>query len=413
MNKPSNNITVETLENGLTIIVEEMPHVESAAYSMLIPGGMVADPEGKVGASLLLAELTSRGAGNLSSREISEEFDSFGIRHSESSGQTSYGYSGTLLAQYLPKAMKLVSKMIQEPTLPEDEIDSIRSLLLQDIASIYDNPGRQVMHELNQLYFPEPYNRPSSGRKDDINSIALSDMQSLWSNLFGPKKAILSIAGKVTAQDTIAQTSEIFGQWKGATQSKPAFGAVNRSETRHVTVESSQTQIALAYPSAEFGHKYYYAAKVLLQVLSGGMFGRLFIEVREKRGLCYSVYARHSATLDYGTVVAYAGTTPERASETLNVLTKELENIGGTVTEEELIRAKTNLKATLVMNEESSGGRAGSNATDWWLIQRLRSLAEITAAIDAVTLKDLAAVSEMFPPKPHMLVTLGAKGLSG
>jgi predicted Zn-dependent peptidase len=141
------------------------------------------------------------------------------------------------------------------------------------------------------------------------------------------------------------------------------------------------------------------------------MFGRLFIEVREKRGLCYSVFARHSATKYYGTMLVYAGTTPERAHETLQVLTAELQKVIGSVEREELSRAKANLKASLVIGEESSGARAGSNASDWWLDKRVRTLDEIKAGIDTVDSALVDRCMKEFSSRSYMLLTLGSKRL--
>jgi predicted Zn-dependent peptidase len=146
-------------------------------------------------------------------------------------------------------------------------------------------------------------------------------------------------------------------------------------------------------------------------MLGASMFGRLFMEVREKRGLCYSVYARHSANNSYGTLTAYVGTTPERAQESLDVLLAELARLKGTVTDDELNRAVTNLKAALVMGEESPGSRASSNATDWWLLGRVRTLQELSSHIDAVTSSSVDEFLERYPFAPCSILTLGPRKL--
>jgi predicted Zn-dependent peptidase len=168
----------------------------------------------------------------------------------------------------------------------------------------------------------------------------------------------------------------------------------------------------MAAPSVKFGEPAYYAGKVAVSLLGASMFGRLFVEVREKRGLCYSVYARHGATNSYGTVTAYVGTTPERAQESLDVLLREFEGLRGTVTPEELSRAKTNLKATLVMGEESPSSRASSNAGDWWLMKRIRSLEEVSREIDLVSLEGIDSFLERYPFRPCSLLTLGPRALA-
>jgi predicted Zn-dependent peptidase len=141
------------------------------------------------------------------------------------------------------------------------------------------------------------------------------------------------------------------------------------------------------------------------------MFGRLFVELREKRGLCYSVYARHGATNLYGTMTAYVGTTPERAQESMDVLLSEFSRLKGSITQEELDRSRTNIKASIIMGEESPGARAASNATDWWLLKRVRSLKEIHEAIDRVRLDTLNQYLERYPFTPCSILTLGRTSL--
>ena len=133
------------LENGLTLIVEEMTHVESVSYDLIVPGGFVADPHDQIGASLVLAELIGRGAGKYDSRELSEAFDGLGIRHGEGAGADRFTLGGSLVADALPTALELVSLIVREPRLPDDEVPNIRSLLLQDIDSLPDNPARRAI----------------------------------------------------------------------------------------------------------------------------------------------------------------------------------------------------------------------------------------------------------------------------
>lgn len=405
-------VTVKTLSNGLTAIIEEMDHVSSAAYELLIPGGIVSDEEERQGLSLILGELTSRGAGSLDSRALSDRFDGLGIRHSEYGGQERYAYRGSLLAEHVPAALSLVAMMVREPMLAENEIDNIRSVFLQDISALEDNPARKVLEELGKRYYPSPYCRSSLGTKEGLLKVSHADLTAAWKGAFRPKGAVLSLAGRVKADSVIDSIESSFSSWLGAALNKPKFGPLPRRRADHIPSTSAQLQIAFAYPSAKFTHPLYYTAKVANSVLSGGMFGRLFIEVREKRGLCYSVYARHTGNEHHGTTMVYAGTTPERAHETLDVMLKELDALKGTVTDAELQRAKVNLKTSLVMGEESPSSRASSNASDWWVNGRVRSLEEIDSAISKVTARDIDALSQEFPAHDHMLLTLGSKEIT-
>ncbi len=405
-------IKIETLSNGLTVVLEEISHLESVAYELFIPGGLVCDRDDRVGSSLILAELITRGAGELDSKQISDAFDALGVRHSESAEHERFVLRGSLLGENLEGALKLSADMALKPRLPENEVANIRSLLLLDLAALEDNPAQKAMTELSKRYYPKPFNRSSLGDKAGLQNCTIADLRAEWEKKFRPHGSILSIAGRIDCDRTLALAKKYFGNWQGKTSDRAQFGSLPALSAHHLPSESAQLQIVLAYPSAHFGHDSYYAAKVATGVLSGGMFGRLFIEVREKRGLVYSVAARHSATSAYGTCVVYAGTTPERAQETLDVIVTELNSVAGTVSSEELSRAKANLLTSLVMGEESSSSRAGSNASDYWHLGRVRTLDEIQASIEAVTADSIDRYLSKFPCDSFALLTLGSRQLT-
>jgi predicted Zn-dependent peptidase len=404
-------IKTHRLSNGLTVVVEELEHVESAAYDLLIPGGLIVDDKETKGATVVLADLLGRGAGPYASRELSDAFDSLGVRHGEGAGLDKFALSGVLVADALEGALQLVSHMVQEPRLPEGEIDPIRSLMLQDIAALKDNPGRRAGVELNARYYPDPYNRSTLGDAEGLGRVNRETVERLCRSYFRPDRAILSVAGKVQSEAVFALVNRLFGGWEGTARVTPAFSQINPHDYFHIESDSAQVQILMASPSVPFGADGYYAGKLAVSLLGASMFGRLFVEVREKRGLCYSVYARHASNNSYGTVTAYVGTTAERAQESLDVLMQEMHGLKGTVRDDELERAKVNLKASLVLGEESPGSRASSNATDWWLLGRIRSLTEISSEIDKVSKDSIDAFLSQYPFSPCSLLTLGNRKL--
>ncbi len=397
--------------NGLTVIVEEMETVKSAAYSLTVPCGVLYDEAGRVGTSLILTELSTKGAGEYDSRKLSEAFDSIGARHSESAGMYSSSYSGSLLAENLESVLRLVSLMVTQPRFPEADIDPIKSLLAQDVRALLDNPSRRVMHELGLRYYPAPFNRPSVGIAEDLEKTGLADIKKLYSKSYTPRGAILSVAGNVKAAEVKKVAERFFGGWQGIESPVPSMASLPKRSNHHIESDAAQLQVALAYPSVKFAERFYYASRVMSDVLSGGMFGRLFIEVREKRGLCYSVYSGTSSTKLSGVTMAYAGTTPDRAQETLDVMLDVLRGVKGTVTDEELKRSKANIKASLIMSEESSSARAGANANDWWWLKRIRSLDEIKAGIEAVSQAEIDEYASEYPCQDLMVVTLGSRKL--
>jgi predicted Zn-dependent peptidase len=403
---------VTVLPNGLTLLVEEMPSVRSVSYELRLPGGVIADTDETVGASLLLAELLSRGAAGLSAQELSTEFEHVGISHGESVAQNYFSLQGSALTESLEKGLKLLSMMVMQPDLPEADVADIQSLLLQEIDAVRDNPMRLALQELTKKFYPSPFNRPLAGEEQGIQYKSVHDAaKKLWQSTFVPHGALLSIAGNVKSEQVKQLVADTLGSWSGKKFDMPRFTSFACGEKFHVNQDTAQLQIALAYPAPAYGDPHYYAAKVAAGILSGGMFGRLFIEVREKRGLCYSVAARHSATSTYGTMLLYAGTTAERASETLHVSQEVLSRVAEDISHEELHRVKVNLKASIVIGSESSSSRASTNASDFWHLGQVRSKEEVEKAIEQVSAKDIVNFCEAYPLSQATLLTLGSRDI--
>lgn len=405
-------VVVEKLSNGLTVLVEELPYAQSISYQLRLPGGILYDSPETVGASLLLADLLARGAGKMDAQALAQEFDNNGILHGESAALDRFVIEGACLASAWPEALSLLHTMVREPHLAEEEINPVRQLLMFDIASVLDNPARRVMAELRSTYYPQPYGRPTHGESAGLDRVNAKVAKDEWEKFFVPGGAILSVAGNVDARKIIGEISTTFESWFGSPPARPPFGEVAINKIAHVQSDTAQLQIGVAYPSVDPTDDRYYAARVATGVLHTGMSGRLFVEVREKRGLCYSVHARMAMTRENGAIIVYAGTTPERAQETLDVIQSELNGLAGTVTAEELQRAKTNLKASLIIGEESPRVRAAENVEDLWNFNRVRPREEIESAIAAISVECVQEYLTSVPLTGATITTLGSKSLS-
>jgi predicted Zn-dependent peptidase len=200
--------------------------------------------------------------------------------------------------------------------------------------------------------------------------------------------------------------ARLFGAWTGRTTGPLARRARERRR-RHLAQETAQTQIGLAFPSVPYGDPAFYAARGVVGVLSGGMSGRLFVEIREKRGLAYAVAAQYHSLKGLGSILCYAGTTPDRAQETLDVLVEELRRVCEGITEEEVERTKAGLLSSLVMEGESTLARASAIAGDWYMLGEVVPLATVRERIVALTPRALLAYLEAHPPASFTMVTLG------
>ena len=248
-----------TFANGLTLLAEPMPHVRSAALNFLLPAGCVYDRPDRLGAGTVLADLITRGAGDRDSRELTLAMDNLGLDSSESVGSVHMRFWGATVGRNLPAALELYADILLRPHLPEDELDAVRSLALQDIRGLEDEPRAKVMVELRSAITPARSATTTAARPKASRPSPSETFASTISSLFRPGGAILAVAGNIEWAPLKEQVERLFGDWRGDAPTPPAPG--QRGEKRgHVAKDLAQTQIAVAYASVPFGDPDYYAA---------------------------------------------------------------------------------------------------------------------------------------------------------
>ena len=398
--------------NGLTLLAERMDHVRSAAFNFLVPAGCVYDPPELAGIGSVLADLITRGAGKRDSRELTLALDNLGLDRSESVGSMHMRFWGATVASNLTPALEIYADILRRPLLAADEMDAVRALALQDLHGLEDEPRAKMLVELRKRHYPAPLGNDHRGTEDGINRIKIADLRKMHKKLFRADGTILSVAGNVEWEPLKAQVGRLFGDWP-AGQAIPLEYRPGKTKRDHISKDGvEQTQIGVAFDSVPFGHPDYYAALGAVNVLSGDMSSRLFTEIREKEGLCYSVWATYQTFKDRGAVVAYAGSRNDRAQRTLDLLLQELRRLGDGVEADEVERVKVSLKTSLVMQQESASARAGSLASDWYYLGRVRSLDEIQGAIEALTPQSIVECAKRYPAKDFTIVTLGPQELT-
>ena len=317
---------------------------------------------------------------------------------------------GATLARNLPAALEIYADILRRPHLPDEELDPVKALALQDLQGLEDEPRQKVLIELRQRHYPPPLGQDRHGTASGIENLTTAKVRTHYRRLFNLRGTILSVAGNLEWERLRDQVGQLLGDWKG--NDVPALTLGTRpSNLRHLAKETTQTQIALAYASVPISDADYYAAMGAVNVLSGGMSARLFTEVREKRGLCYAVWASYQTFKDRASVLCYAGTSNERAQETLQVVLGELRRLQDGIEPEEVERVQAGLKSSLIMQEESTSARAGTLASDWYYLSRVRTFDEIQAAINALTPDQIVRHLRRCPPRDFTIVTLGPKPL--
>ena len=302
--------------NGFVLVAETMPGVQSSAFSFLLPAGAAFEPKERGGTASMLAEWITRGAGDRDSRALLTALDNLGVSHGEGAQTVHTSLSAATLGRNLIPALRIYADILLRPHLDDDEVDAIRALATQSLQSLDDDPGTKVIYELRKRHFPDPWGRPAPGTPEGVASVTPKELRAFHDAAYRPNGAILAVAGAVDFPALRDIVGELFGGW--AKRPEPSVALLPTGPNRdHILTDTQQIQIALAYPTSTVASPDYYLARASSAILGGYASARLFTEVREKRGLCYSVYASYESLKDRAAVVCYAGTSADRAQETL------------------------------------------------------------------------------------------------
>jgi predicted Zn-dependent peptidase len=318
--------------------------------------------------------------------------------------------SAAMPATRLPAALAIYANLLQRPLLPATQIDDGRMVCIQELLAMQDDLSQKLMEQLRIRQYPDPYSRSAHGTLETLQEISIDDVQQFYDQHFTPHETIISIAGNVDSQQIFQTINELFGNWTGH-ETTSIDTTPPPSGHHHMDQESSQTQIGIVFPSVPYAHPDYFQARGAVGVLSDGMSSRLFSEVREKRGLCYTVFAMCHTLRKQGCVLTYAGTTTERAQETLDVLLAELVRLGDGILPAELDRLKAKIKSGLIMQQESSNSRASSIAADWHLLGKVRTTNELSLILDGLSCDSINHYLTNNRPNEFRVVTLGQDAL--
>jgi len=399
-----------TLDNGIVILGEELPGLESVAIAFHTPAGAVHDGPGRCGLATLSGEMMLRGAGDRSSREVVEALEGAGVQWSQSVSTSHASFAGAMVARQLPEALPIYADILRRPRLEADQLDSARQMVLQNLAGTEDDPAHRAMAAIKQLHYPSPWGMPSEGLSADVERLQLDAVRSFVGTHVRPDGTIIAVAGRIDWEDVVRRVRDLFGDWQ--TGAAPPVRTGDRGPRfRHVPHDAQQTHIALAWSAPPYRDDDSYEATAGLAVLGGGTSARLFTEVRERRGLCYSVSAGYQTLRDHAAAVCYSGTSAARAQETLDVMVAEIERLPGTLQAEELDRVKARAKSGLVMQQESSAARAGAIARQWYHLGAVRTLADELARYDRLTIASIEAWLAANPIRDLSVVSLGREPL--
>ena len=399
------------LPNGLLVLFEPMTDVQSASLSLLLPAGGTRDLPGRCGTASVLSEMFNRGADGFSAREFCAALDNLGLQRSIQTGSAHITVSAATTADRLLSCLPLLARMVRHPHLAHEEFEPARDLVAQGLLAIEDEPRQKLGKLLRQYSYPAPWGNSAEGELEDLERITVDDIRRHFHSFVTPTQAILGIAGNLELAALEDAIHNAFADWSGPAVPEVISEAPPASPF-HLPHESAQTHIGLAWDTVTYRDEHYYEAWAAVSLLSGGMSSRLFTEVREKRGLCYAISASLSTLRDRACVMAYAGTTTERAQETLDVTVAEILRLHENITEDELQRCRARAKSSLIMQQESTSSRASSLARDLYLLGRVVTLEEIHRRIDSLSVERVRQFIVDHAPKSMVLVTIGPQELN-
>jgi predicted Zn-dependent peptidase len=391
-----------TLDSSVRIVTEAMPSVRSVSLGLWIGTGSRTESDEQAGLSHLLEHLLFKGTAKYGSVEIDQIFDAMGAELNAGTGKETTSVYARVIDQHLPEAMDVMADMVFRPALVD--IDSERAVILEEIAMYEDDPQEKVFDLFGEAVFgQDPLGRAVIGRASVIAQTPAEEIGRFHRHRYVPANVVLAAAGAVD-HDRLVElvgdlTTDLDPQAKGPAQpTSPAAGVPGR---KFEGKDTEQYHVCIGGPGISRHDDRRFALRVLDTIFGGTSSSRLFQEIRERRGLAYAVYTFTSAYQDTGQVGLYLGTRPENLVEALAVVGSELTRLRElSATEEELTRAKENLKGRVVLALESTGARMNRLGSEVLAGSPLLSLDEVVRRIDAVTLEDLSRlVEELWAPE--------------
>lgn len=388
-----------------------MPWLRTAAFALAVPAGVQYESEPKSGLASLTCEMAQRGAGSNSSRDLVAIQDNLGMDRSSGVSTAIASFGSAMPAESISQALKLYAQIVREPHLPADQLDDARMMMSQELRAVQDEPPQRVMRRLRELHYGSQLGRSNQGTMESVAALSQDDMRQFFLDNYHAKGTILGVAGNVDPDRVMDVVGEVLGDWKGL-GTTGEFTPSGNPTYEHIDAASSQTHIGFSFDSIPYGDPDYFRMRAGVGILSDGMSSRLFDRVREKRGLCYTVVASCNSIRGFGGVFGYAGTTPERAQETLDVTMQEIQGLTTDLQQHELDRWKVRIESGLIMEQESSASRASSLVSDFYQQGRAVTTTELESKIESLTLDDVRDYWTENPPSNYRLVTLGPDKLN-
>ncbi len=389
------SVNFDTLSNGFRVVTEPMTGLESASIGIWVTAGGRHETEAQNGIAHFLEHMAFKGTKRRSALEIAETIEDVGGYINAYTSREVTAYYARVLRADVALALDVIGDIVLNPVFDASEIEVERGVILQEIGQALDTPDDVVFDWLQEVAFPDqPMGRTILGPEERVKAFSRDDLAGFVGQHYGPERMVLAAAGAVDHDEIMRLAEVMFGGLTRGTDALIQPAGFASGERREVKSGLEQVHFTLGLESPSYRDDDIFTAQVYANALGGGMSSRLFQEVREKRGLCYSIFAQTGAYSDTGMTTIYAGTSAEQIGELAAITVDEMKRAADDMSEAEVARARIQMKAGLLMGLESPSSRAERLARLVGIWDRVPPLTETVAKIDAVTVqgvRDFAA----------------------
>lgn len=386
-------MTVECtrLKSGLTVVTQTMPHLESAALGVWIKSGSRNETEDEHGIAHLLEHMAFKGTARRSAREIAEEIEDVGGEVNAATSTETTSYYARVLKDHVPLAVDILADILTESAFEEEELEREKQVILQEINAANDTPDDVVFDRFSEVaYRGQTLGRPILGTPETVVSFTPQQIRTYLGRNYTTDRMFVVAAGAVEHDEFVRMVEDRFASLPTTPNAPPVMEAAryiggNVREPRDLM----DAQILLGFEGKAYHARDFYCSQILANILGGGMSSRLFQEVREFRGLCYSVYAFHWGFSDTGIFGIHAATGGENLPELVPVIIDELHKSADSIDQKEIERARAQIRAQLLMGQESPAARAGQVARQMMLYGRPISNPEMMERLEGITIERL------------------------
>lgn len=381
-----------TLSNGFRIVTEQMPGLKSASIGIWVTAGGRDERPKENGIAHFLEHMAFKGTKRRSALQIAEAIEDVGGYINAYTSREMTAYYARVLENDVPLALDVIADILLNPIFDQSEIEVERGVILQEIGQALDTPDDIIFDWLQEEAYPDQaLGRTILGPAERVSNFTREDLSSFIGEHYGPDQMILSAAGAVNPEELLALAEDLFGHLPARAKPQTAEPAAFAGGERRVVKTLEQAHFALAFESPDYRDPGIYAAQIHAIAMGGGMSSRLFQELRENRGLCYTIFAQAGAYADTGLMTVYAGTSAAQLADLATLTIDELKRAADDMSAEEVARARSQMKAGMLMGLESPSNRAERLARMVAIWGEVPTIEDTIERIDSVTTGDVRA----------------------